>query len=709
MNVSTRGRKVLRLTQGFAFAGLGAYAAQATTGFCGSGANGFFETWVYDGLIFTAAAMCLARAYFFTAQRTSWLVLGIGLTLWGAGDAYYAIFLAHLDSPPLPSPSDALWLAFYPACYVAIVLLVRDRVREFRSTLWLDGLVGALAASAIGAALVFGAIIGSGGGATIVAVDLTYALGDLVLLGFVIGVFALTGWRPGLALFLVGTGLVISAIVDSFFLYGSATGSVPGTTLVATLWPMGALLMGCAAWQRPAPATAMRLEGWRVFLMPSAFALSGLGLLAFDTFESLNPLALILAMATLGAVIVRMALTFRENVRLLNSSRKEALTDALTGLGNRRKLMYDLEHEFPLATDEAPRGLLLFDLDGFKQYNDRYGHPLGDALLARLGRRLSAAVKSGAAYRLGGDEFCVIGHGSPMEIMEITEASREALSEQGEGFNIESSCGVAMIPGDASDIKVALHIADERLYAQKNGRQRFSVSRETGAALLQALEEREPDLRGHLDKVAELSRSVASKLGLSGQDLDDVTRAAQLHDVGKVAVPDAVLQKAGPLDPMEWDFMHQHTIVGERILNAAPALTSVAKLVRSSHERYDGQGYPDGMAGDKIPLGARVISACDAFHAMTSTRPYGRSMTPDEALDELLRCANLQFDPNVVEALCEIVTTAANESDADTSKSHAVAGANENGNVNVNANGNGNAPETAGTPSRQALPVGADA
>jgi HD-GYP domain-containing protein (c-di-GMP phosphodiesterase class II) len=110
---------------------------------------------------------------------------------------------------------------------------------------------------------------------------------------------------------------------------------------------------------------------------------------------------------------------------------------------------------------------------------------------------------------------------------------------------------------------------------------------------------------------------------------------------------------------MEWDFMHQHTIVGERILNAAPALTSVAKLVRSSHERYDGKGYPDGMAGNKIPLGARVISACDAFHAMTSTRPYGQSMTPDGALDELLRCANLQFDPRVVEALCEVVSTEA--------------------------------------------------
>jgi diguanylate cyclase (GGDEF)-like protein len=324
--------------------------------------------------------------------------------------------------------------------------------------------------------------------------------------------------------------------------------------------------------------------------------------------------------------------------------------------------MVDLEHELALASHDEPRGLILFDLDGFKQYNDHYGHPLGDSLLARLGRRLAVAAQSGAtAYRLGGDEFCVVAAGTPERIERLTGAASVALSEHGEGFDVQSSFGRAMIPGDASDLKLALHIADERLYAQKGQRQRFSVSRETGAALLQALEEREPELRGHLDKVAELSRLTAAKMGVMGQELNDLTRAAQLHDVGKVAVPDAVLQKAGPLDAMEWDFMHQHTIVGERILNAAPALTSVAKLVRSSHERYDGSGYPDGKASDVIPLGSRIIAACDAFHAMTSERPYGREMTQEEALEELCKCANVQFDPAVVETLCQVVPAIAED------------------------------------------------
>jgi diguanylate cyclase (GGDEF)-like protein len=319
--------------------------------------------------------------------------------------------------------------------------------------------------------------------------------------------------------------------------------------------------------------------------------------------------------------------------------------------------MIDLEEAVGMASAADPCAVLLFDLDGFKAYNDRYGHPLGDALLARLGRELEAAVKpAGDAYRLGGDEFCVVAAGNEDEIERMAFAASEALFERGTGFLVSTSWGVALIPRDASDASLALHVADERLYAQKHDGRRSSVSWETGAEVLQAFETRDRGLRDRLDQVALLARATAERLGLSGADLDELTRAAQLHDVGKVAVPDSVLQKAGPLDAIEWEFLRQHTIVGERILNAAPSLTSVAKLVRSSHERYDGRGYPDGKLGQQIPLGSRIIAACDAFHAMTSNRPYGRSMTSDEALEELSRKASLQFDPGVVEALFEVIT-----------------------------------------------------
>ena len=477
------------------------YAAQAAWSVCGSGADGFFEIYVYNALIFVAAGMCLVRAATTGRERGAWLVLGAGLLAWAAGEAYYSLFLTRLDSPPVPSVSDGLWLAFYPACYVAIVLLVRERVRQFRSSLWLDGVVGALAASAIAAALIFGTVVGGGRNSSVLAVDLAYAIGDLLLLGFVVAVFGLTGWRPGRALLLVGAALVTSAIVDGWFLYNLATGQTVDTTLVATLWPASALLIGCAAWQRPAEAESIRLEGWRVLLMPSAFAVSGLALLGYHTIEPQNALALALAVATLAAVIVRMAVTFRENIELLDSSRREAMTDALTGLRNRRALIGDLENAAAAATAEQPVALVILDLDGFKQYNDRFGHPMGDALLVRLARKLDmAAVRFGArVYRLGGDEFCVLTAADHARAYEIATTAQSALSEQGEGFAITSSYGCAGMPADAPDAANTLRIADSRLYAHKDTRQRSSAGNQTSAALLQALQEREPELRDHLD------------------------------------------------------------------------------------------------------------------------------------------------------------------------------------------------------------------
>ena len=157
--------------------------------------------------------------------------------------------------------------------------------------------------------------------------------------------------------------------------------------------------------------------------------------------------------------------------------------------------------------------------------------------------------------------------------------------------------------------------------------------------------ERTPDLRDHIDDVAVHAQSVARRLGLRAHELYEVVRAAELHDIGKMAIPDALLQKPGPLDAAEWEFMRQHTIIGERMLHMAPALARVAQLVRWSHERVDGTGYPDGLAGDEIPLGARIVSVCDAFDAMTTDRPYRGAVSADEAVAELLRHAGTQFDP----------------------------------------------------------------
>jgi diguanylate cyclase (GGDEF)-like protein len=293
---------------------------------------------------------------------------------------------------------------------------------------------------------------------------------------------------------------------------------------------------------------------------------------------------------------------------------------------------------------------MIFDLDGFKGYNDSFGHPAGDALLARLGEKLALVPgERGGAYRLGGDEFCVVATVTPEDTEPLIDRACAALSERGEGFDVSSSFGAVMLPDEATDVTHALGLADERLYAQKHSR-RGDRDRSMDA-FLEALADREPDLQAHLDGVAALAVEVGTRLGLRRDELDELSRAAQLHDLGKIAVPDEILQKPGPLDEREWEFIRQHTVVGERILLASPAFRSVASIVRSSHERWDGTGYPDGLASESIPLSSRIISACDAFSAMTAMRPYRQARTPHEALDEIERCAGSQFDPTVVRVL----------------------------------------------------------
>jgi diguanylate cyclase (GGDEF)-like protein len=309
----------------------------------------------------------------------------------------------------------------------------------------------------------------------------------------------------------------------------------------------------------------------------------------------------------------------------------------------------DLEHR--LASDPVePALLMIFDLDGFKGYNDTFGHPAGDALLTRLGAKLVAVLGArGAAYRLGGDEFCLIASVGEGEAEPLIDRACKALTEQGEGFEIGSSFGAVMLPDEAVDPSHALQAADERLYAQKHSRR--GESDRTMAALLEALSLREPDLQAHLEGVGSLAVETGRLLGLRRDELDELGRAAQLHDLGKLAVPDEILHKKGPLDEREWEFVRQHTIVGERILRASPALRSVALVVRSSHEHWDGRGYPDGLSGEDIPLASRIICASDAYDAMTSNRPYRDALPPEDALNELMRLGGSQFDPTVVRVL----------------------------------------------------------
>ena len=653
-----RGRaRAVKILLGATLVGMVAYAIHAVTGFGGHAVHVLSEDWVFNGLLAASALLCLMRAFWSKVERAAWLTLGIGLGCWAIGEIVFTIDPGQVTESGFPAPSDYLWLVFYPASFITLGLLVRARVRVFYPSLWLDGIVGALAIAALASQFVLPPIVaGTEGSLGDVIGDLIYPLGDLLLLAFVVSVLAMTGWRPGRVLGIVAVGLALSASADWISLYWSATGHSE-SGVFDSLWPASAVVLGWAAWQAPRPSAVIGLEGRRLLIFPVTFALGALGLLALQSSHQIHDAAYILAVCTIAGVIARMGLTFSENLVLADRSREEALTDALTGLGNRRRLLAALEDVLQSASTREPWALLLFDLNGFKIYNDTFGHPLGDALLSRLGVKLAkAAEPEGEAYRLGGDEFCVLTRVGTRPLEEIAAVTIEALSERGQGFDISTACGCIMLPAEAEECSAAMGLVDERLYADKRSRQSSDAPNQLRDVLLQVMAEREPDLHAHLHEVSIMARTIGKEMGMSGEDLEILVRAAELHDVGKVAVPEAILEKPASLEPGERAIIERHSEVGERILAASPAMGPVARLVRSSHERFDGHGYPDGRAADEIPMGARIISVCDAFHAMTTDRPYRKGMSMVAAIEELRREAGHQFDPRVVETFCALTS-----------------------------------------------------
>jgi diguanylate cyclase (GGDEF)-like protein len=317
-------------------------------------------------------------------------------------------------------------------------------------------------------------------------------------------------------------------------------------------------------------------------------------------------------------------------------------TDELTGLGNRRKLLVDLDAALVGARPDAPVTLAMFDLNGFKGYNDNFGRPAGGSLLMRMGGRLADSVRGeGTAYRLGGDEFCVIVRGdAPGRAAAVRRASA-ALAERGGGFELSASCGDAQIPAEATTAAAALHLADGRLYQQK-------IVHEPGHADLVSSMAMPAGEEG---VARALATPLGARLGLEGEDLDVLARSAELQNIGKIAIPEELLRRDGPFTADELDLLRRHVLIGERLLQASEPLGPVASVVRASRERWDGKGYPDGLAGEEIPLASRIIAVCQAFETLIDEDNPRGGLVPGAALAELRRSAGTRFEPSVVQAL----------------------------------------------------------
>ncbi len=360
-----------------------------------------------------------------------------------------------------------------------------------------------------------------------------------------------------------------------------------------------------------------------------------------------------------------------------------ALTDPLTGLANRRAFQDRLFTEWERARRHGEElALVMIDLDHFKKVNDVHGHPVGDRVLAELARRLRLAVRShDVLARVGGEEFAwVLPAATSDDAVDAAERAREIVRSM--PFPIAgmltASFGVCGI-GDASGPSELHQLADDALYAAKrSGRdrvvryspnlpaapevadhpmmppieQRQSVLGVIGLA--RAVDAKDPATRQHSGRVADLAVRLATALGWDTASCIALREAGEMHDVGKIAVPDGILLKPGPLTPEEYEIVKTHAAVSANIVADVLSPEQVA-WVRHHHERMDGDGYPDGLAGDAIPEGARILAVADAVDVMIARRPYSEQRTPEEALEECRRCEGTQFDPEVVRALARLV------------------------------------------------------
>lgn len=354
----------------------------------------------------------------------------------------------------------------------------------------------------------------------------------------------------------------------------------------------------------------------------------------------------------------------------------ELVRDPLTGVGNRRGF-----ESFIDSHRDEPIAMVMIDFDHFKSLNDQHGHAAGDVALQRIATTLQHAMSEiygqrAQIFRLGGDEFVVTIQGADtMHAAAAIEHARRSIDDVLEPHEqvLTLSSGIASAPEHSQDPEHLTSYADRALYHAKSaGRNRtvayfpglldeslVSSSREVlrilSDALAAAVDAKDSYTHAHSHNVSDLSYYIARVMGFDDVFVEEVTLGALLHDIGKIGVSDQVLRKPGPLDDDEWDEVKSHTEIGYRILSGIQGAERIRDMVLYHHERTDGTGYPRGLAGDEIPMAARIICVADAFDCMTADRVYKEQRSPEEALEEIIRCTGTQFDPAVVDALCQLM------------------------------------------------------
>jgi diguanylate cyclase (GGDEF)-like protein len=443
-----------------------------------------FQKFVTPAMCFGAAALCVMRARSSRQDGTAWWLYALAMGLWGLGQTYWVIFLWSDANPPFPSPADAAWLSFYLPAYLALYLMLRRwSGSAWRARAGLDALIGGLGVGAAGAAFAFQEVLSHTSGSTAAtATNLAYPIGDLGLLALAVAAITFTGWTAAGVLRWIAAALAIYAVTDSIYLVQVAEQTYHAGDLVDFGWPAAALVVGIASGRSNVRApSAARTTG--TVVLPVLFGFAALTLLVVDHFVRTNLLALSLATASISVIIVRLYLTAQDNRRRLDQSRREAATDVLTGLPNRRAIENSVTRMVAHARRTvSPLAAVMVDLDDFKAINDTWGHDQGDAVLAEAGDVLTATLRgSDFVGRSGGEEFLVLlpdtGGDTAVLVAEKLRAAIATIQLPRVRQPISASLGVAVYPDMAGDSDALLRLADSALYAAKNnGRNRVELA-----------------------------------------------------------------------------------------------------------------------------------------------------------------------------------------------------------------------------------------
>jgi diguanylate cyclase (GGDEF)-like protein len=425
------------------------------------------------GLVATAATV--TRVVAIERDRRAWTPLALGLALYTAGWILWVVVWSSDPGAPIPSPADVLWLAFYPAAYATIAMVLRRSFVRAPASMWLDGLVAMLTFAAAGIAVIYGPVFDGAVRSDLdVGVQAAYPLGDLAFVVLVIAIAAMSGWRPGRRWLLIGSAMLLWFAGDAINLDTIAGGGTVPHGMADAFWCLGFGLLAAAPWVAPTALEGLRVEGLRVLLVPAGFSAVALGLLAADRITTLNGITAGLALAAVAVALARTALTLRE-FQLLADARHESLVDELTGLPSRRHFHRRLDTVLREAeAEDLPFALLIFDLDRFKELNDTLGHGAGDTLLQLVGRRLRESLGRGALLaRLGGDEFAVLlapgndGDAALRTGAQVVDAIARPFAIDGLALDVGVSVGVALYPEHATEDGELLRRADVAMYLAK--------------------------------------------------------------------------------------------------------------------------------------------------------------------------------------------------------------------------------------------------